>query len=425
MVTFAICGCGNRGLTAYTEYQKYHPDKMKVVAGADIRPERIELLQEMYQVPASSCFASDMELLSMPKLADVMLISTPDRLHVKEALAALDLDYDILLEKPISPDIDECRQLLQKAKEVGRTVTVCHVLRYSPFYSAIKDIIDAGDIGRILTIDMTENVGYWHYCHSFVRGNWRNSILSSPMILQKCCHDLDLMRWFADTRCLSVQSYGAQSFFNKQNTPEGSSERCLSCRYADTCIYSAKVQYILDPVRGVKNAGNSWPVNVVADVPTEESVLEALKNGPYGRCVFACDNDVVDHQTLSLRFENDIFATFTMSAFSEKIDRTIKITGTKGELFGTLSKDLITVKRFGMDEKCIDTGKAAGNSGHGGGDLGLAAAFVDMMENRGENRTSLEASIESHLMAFAAEESRKQDGELIRMDAFLEDAYGK
>ena len=419
MITIAICGCGNRGLTAYTQYQFDHPDRMKVTAGADIRPERLGLLRKMYDVPADMCFHSDEELLAQPKLADAMLISTPDRLHVKEALAALEKGYDLLLEKPISPDPAECLALYRKAAGNGRKVVVCHVLRYTPFYSAIGRLVHEGALGQVLTIDMTENVGYWHYCHSFVRGNWRNSQLSSPMILQKCCHDMDLLNWLAGGRCLSVQSFGRQSFFNSGHAPEGCSDRCLTCRYSDTCLYSAKVQYILDPVRGVKAAGNSWPVNVVADEPMEESVLTALRDGPYGRCVFACDNDVVDHQTLSLQFENDLFATFTMSAFSEKIDRTIKITGTKGELYGALSANAVTLQRFGQPAEQIDLEVLGGHEGHGGGDLGLAADFTDLLEKGGGSRTSIEASMESHMIAFAAEESRKRDGELIRMEDFM------
>ncbi len=419
MVTIAICGCGNRGLTAYTEYQKVHPEKMKVVAGADIRKERLELLKKTYGISDKFCFSSDKELLAQPKLADAMLISTPDRLHVKEALAALDKGYDLLLEKPISPDLEECRELLRKAKSTGRRIVVCHVLRYTPFYSRIHELIHGGMLGRVCTIDMTENVGYWHYCHSFVRGNWRNSRLSSPMILQKCCHDLDLLQWFAGGYCLSVQSFGLQSFFNKENAPESSSDRCFTCRYCDTCLYSAKVHYILDPERGVRAAGSSWPVHVGADEPTEENVMEALKTGPYGRCVFACDNDVVDHQTIDLEFENGVLATFTMSAFTDRIDRTIKITGTKGELFGTLGENRITLRRFGMPEEVIELGDPAGREGHGGGDMGIAAAFVEQIEGGKECGTSIEASIESHLIAFAAEESRKRDGERIRMNEFL------
>ena len=396
---------------------------MKVVAGADIRPERLALLQKIYDVPASACFSSDTDLLAQPKLADAMLISTPDRLHVKEALLALDKGYDILLEKPISPVLNECRELYQKAVRTGRRVIVCHVLRYTPFYSTIHKLITEGAVGNVCTIDMTENVGYWHYCHSFVRGNWRNSELSSPMILQKCCHDMDLLQWFAGGYCLSVQSHGSQSFFNRDHAPEGSSDRCLTCRYADTCLYSAKVQYVLDPVRGVRADGSSWPVNVVADEPTEESVLKELQNGPYGRCVFACDNDVVDHQTLNLEFENDVYATFTMSAFSDRIDRTIKITGTKGELFGVLSENAVTLRRFGEGEERIELGDPAGMEGHGGGDMGLAASFVDLIEKGGESKTSIAASLESHLIAFAAEESRKRGGERIRMDEFMGLSY--
>ena len=199
-ITFAICGCGSRGLEAYATYQKHHPEQMKIVAGADNRPGRLALLREWYGVEESMCFASDEELLAQPKLADVMLIATQDRQHVPAALKALDKGYHVLLEKPISPELSECRQLLEKARETGKLVVVCHVLRYTKFYAALEELVRRGDIGKLETIDAVEHVGYWHYAHSFVRGNWRRTDETSPMILAKSCHDMDILRWLAGGR---------------------------------------------------------------------------------------------------------------------------------------------------------------------------------------------------------------------------------
>ena len=208
-VTFAICGCGARGLEAYAPYQEQHPDEMKVVAGADVRPERLRMLHDRFGVPGKMCFSSDEELLAQPKLADVMIVATLDRQHISAALKALDQGYHVLLEKPISPSLEECRALRQKAHETGKAVVVCHVLRYTRFYAALEDILRRGDIGKIETIDAVEHVAYWHQAHSFVRGNWRRSDETSPMILLKSCHDMDILRWLAGEPCLRVQSFGS------------------------------------------------------------------------------------------------------------------------------------------------------------------------------------------------------------------------
>ena len=226
-VTFAICGCGARGLEAYAPYQARRPDEMKIVAGADTRPERLALLRERYGVPAQMCFGSDEALLAQPRLADVMIVSTQDRQHVPAALAALDKGYHILLEKPISPDLAQCRALQQKARETGKAVVVCHVLRYTRFYAALEAILRQGEIGKIETIDAIEHVAYWHQAHSFVRGNWRRSDETSPMILQKSCHDMDILRWLAGEPCLRVQSFGSLDYFKAENAPAGAAKRCL------------------------------------------------------------------------------------------------------------------------------------------------------------------------------------------------------
>ena len=420
-VTFAICGCGSRGLDAYAAYQERHPERMQIVAGADCRPERLALLREKYAVPAERCFASAEELLSQPKLADALIIATQDRQHVPEALAALEKGYHLLVEKPISPSLEECRLLREKARETGQAVVVCHVLRYTRFYSALESMLRRGDIGKIQTIDAVEHVGYWHYAHSFVRGNWRRSEETSPMILAKSCHDMDILRWLAGEKCLKVQSFGALDHFRAEKAPAGAPARCQDgCPHREECLYDAEKIYITNPRCGVRRVGDGWPCNVVVCEPTEEKIREALRTSPYGRCVYHCDNDVVDHQTVNLEFENNIHATFTMTAFTELCRRTIKITGTRGEIVGNMEENKIHLYRFGEPEQVVDLSAPDGEfSGHGGGDGGLMDHFCQLIAGGGTQAlTSVDASVESHVMALAAEASRVQGGRTVELESF-------
>lgn len=420
-VTFAICGCGARGLEAYAPYQLTHPEDMKVVAGADVRPERLELLQKRFGVPAGMCFPSDEALLAQPKLADVMIVSTQDRQHVSAALKALDKGYHILLEKPISPDLGQCRALQEKARETGRAVVVCHVLRYTKFYAVLEDLLRRGEIGKIETIDAIEHVAYWHQAHSFVRGNWRNSSETSPMILQKSCHDMDILRWLAGAPCLKVQSFGSLDYFKAENAPQGAAPRCLDgCACKDACPYDAEKIYVTDPRTGIRGRGKGWPCAVLASEPDEDKIYAALRTGPYGRCVFHCDNNVVDHQTVNLEFEGNIHATFTMTAFTQDCRRTIKVTGTLGEIEGDMAKNALTLRRFGRPEETFDLNEEGGQfSGHGGGDFGLMASFCRLIaRGGGAGLTGVDASVESHVMALAAEASRLDGGRTIALAGF-------
>ncbi len=420
-VTFAICGCGARGLEAYAPYQLTHPEEMKVVAGADVRPERLELLRKRFGVPAGMCFPSDEALLAQPKLADVMIVSTQDRQHVSAALKALDKGYHILLEKPISPDLGQCRALQEKARETGRAVVVCHVLRYTKFYAVLEDLLRRGEIGKIETIDAIEHVAYWHQAHSFVRGNWRNSSETSPMILQKSCHDMDILRWLAGAPCLKVQSFGSLDYFKAENAPQGAAPRCLDgCACKDACPYDAEKIYVTDPRTGIRGRGKGWPCAVLASEPDEDKIYAALRTGPYGRCVFHCDNNVVDHQTVNLEFEGNIHATFTMTAFTQDCRRTIKVTGTLGEIEGDMAKNALTLRRFGRPEETFDLNEEGGQfSGHGGGDFGLMASFCRLIaRGGGAGLTGVDASVESHVMALAAEASRLDGGRTIALADF-------
>ncbi len=420
-VTFAICGCGCRGLEAYASFQKLHPEKMKIVAGADNRPERLDMLRRWYNVAPEKCFASDEELLAAPRQADVMIIATQDRQHVQEALAALDKGYHLLLEKPISPNLDECLALEKKAHETGRVVVVCHVLRYTKFYAALKELLESGAIGKIETIDAVEHVAYWHYAHSYVRGNWRRSEETSPMILAKSCHDMDIIRWLAGARCKKVQSFGALDYFKSACAPEGAALRCLDgCKCKGECPYDAEKIYLTNERSGYAHIGKGWPCSVLTADPTEESLYEALRNGPYGRCVFHSDNNVVDHQTVNMEFENNIHATFTMTAFTELCHRTVKVTGTLGDVEGDLEDNKLILHRFGQEEKVIDLGCVDSEfAGHGGGDMGMMEYLCDLIaQGKSEGLTSVDASVESHVMALAAEESRVRGGETVDLEQF-------
>ena len=419
-VTFAICGCGARGLEAYAPYQDAHPEEMKIVAGADCRPERLAMLRERYGVRPERCFPSDEALLAQPRLADVMIVATQDRQHVPAALAALDKGYHVLLEKPISPSLEECRALQRKARETGRTVVVCHVLRYTRFYAALEALLRRGEIGRLETIDAIEHVAYWHQAHSFVRGNWRRSDETSPMILAKSCHDMDILRWLAGEPCLRVQSFGSLDYFRAENAPEGAAPRCLDgCKCKDECPYDAEKIYITDPRTSIRGRGAAWPCGVLASEPNEEKIWAALRTGPYGRCVFHCDNDVVDHQTVNLEFANNIHATFTMTAFTQDCHRTIKATGTLGEVEGDMERNTLVLRRFGRPEQVIDLREEGGEfSGHGGGDFGLMRQFCRLIREGGEALTGVDASVESHVMALAAEASRLDGGRTITLADF-------
>ncbi len=413
-ITVAVAGCGSRGQDTYTKVLLTMPEKATIVAAADIDPEKLAGMRRLTGIPESACYASAEEMLAQPKLADVMLICTPDRCHYAEAKAALLKDYDLLLEKPIAPEAAQCRELCDIALQRGRKVAVCHVLRYTAFYQKIKQLLDGGAIGDIVNVQGIEQVGYWHQAHSFVRGNWRNEGLSSCMILQKCCHDMDIMLWLTGRHCRRVSSFGGLSLFRPENAPAGSAARCVDCQVAD-CPYNA-VRFYLDQFR---RSGDEWPQNVVAFDPTEDKLMEALRTGPYGRCVYRCDNDVVDHQVVNLELEDGATVNFTMTAFTAHGGRVIRVGGTMGEIYGDTRQNIIRVMRYGQEDEVIDVRTLTDDfSGHGGGDARLVREFVDLV--RGEigvsgTLTSIDRSVESHLVALAAEESRRHGGAAVEL----------
>ena len=421
IITFAIAGFGDRGST-YASMQDLFPDKMKIVAVADLDPAKVEKARLRYAIPRERCFASVEEMLAQPRLADVMVVSTMDRQHVDHAIPALRKGYHILMEKPISPELDKCREILEVARECPGKVIVCHVLRYTVFYNTLKELISSGRIGEVVSVCANENVAYWHQAHSFVRGNWRNSQETSPMILQKSCHDMDILTWLLGKKCKAVSSFGGTQLFKAERAPEGAARRCLDgCKVKDACPFDAEKIYITSPKTG-RAKGGSWISSILSVENTVESTYKALREGPYGRCVYYCDNDVVDHQQTNLLMEDGSTISFTMCAFTESCYRYFKAMGVKGEIEADMLSNVIHVREFGKPEEVIDVGKLASDlKGHGGGDSGIIQDLLDMLRNGtepNERTTTLEHSMESHFIALAAEESRLHGGRVVELEEF-------
>jgi predicted dehydrogenase len=417
----ALAGLGSRGKDTYAPAAKLFPDKMEIVAIADIDPAKVAEVAREYHVPEEACFSSAEEMIAQDKLADVMFITTQDRQHVRQAIPALKKGYHLLLEKPISPDLNECRELVKVARECDRRVVICHVLRYTPFYSKLKEVIDSGTIGEIVSVMSIENVGWWHQAHSFVRGNWRNSDTTSPMILQKCCHDMDLLLWLTGKTCQSVSSYGSTYLFNEAHAPKGAAKRCLDgCKAKETCPFDAEKIYLDNKKTGFRSGNREWPLDVLTLHPTEESIREAIQTGPYGRCVFYCDNNVVDHQIVNLNMTDGSTISHTMCAFTATGSRYAKFMGTNGEIIADMAENTLRITVFGKDTETIDISKIASDfSGHGGGDIRMVEEFLDMIiEGKDPNNrtTSVERSMESHYCALAAEESRLKGGAVIELE---------
>lgn len=398
-ITAVILGAGSRG-NAYAEYAKNCPEELEIVAVAEPSAAKREQMAKEYNIPEECCFADWTEALSKPKMADAVFVCTMDDMHTEPAIKAMKLGYHVLLEKPMSNNQEECLEIEKAAREYNRVVTVCHVLRYTPFYKTLKRLIEDGEVGEVATIDQIENVGYWHQAHSFVRGNWRNSNESSPMILQKSCHDLDIISWLIDKPCTWVSSFGSLRHFTAENKPEGAPENCMmGCPHSEECPYYAPKVYL--------TGKTGWPVDVVTCDLTPEGITKALKEGPYGRCVYQCDNNVVDRQVVNMEYEGGATAAFTMTAFSADFTRQLKIMGTKGQIMADMSKKEIRLHQFGKEEVKIELDSQDGDKfGHGGGDYGIVKSFIRLVNGEGDNLTSARASLQSHLMCFAAEQSR-------------------
>lgn len=404
-VTGILIGAGARG-RIYAQYAKQYPDELQIVGVAEPKTDRRLMVCAEVGVDASAQYTSWEPLLEQPRMADAAIICTLDNQHIEPVLAALDKGYHVLLEKPMSNTEEECRIIAAAANKAGKILSVCHVLRYTPFYRTLKDLIDSGETGEVTTISQIENVAYWHYAHSFVRGNWRSCLETSPMILQKSCHDMDILLWLMGRECKKAASFGSLRHFNKAHAPQGAPARCLDgCPHSQTCPYYAPKLYL---------TGNTgWPVDMLTTDLTQEGIKNALYTGPYGRCVYYCDNDVVDRQTVILEFSGGSTASFTMTAFTTDSARQLKITGTKAQVTADMETNVIWLHRFGEKEAVkipVEIPVQTNNYGHGGGDFYLMRDFLQGVRSGGEeNLSSARVSLQSHLICFAAERSRLQN----------------
>lgn len=416
-----VIGAGCRGRD-YTRAMLEFPEKFKVVGVAEPEESLRNNMRDTHIIEQTNCFDTWEKILEVPKFADVAIISTMDQMHLGPAVKAMEMGYDLLLEKPAAPSAEDCAAIYKAARKYGRKVMVCHVLRFTPYFMRLKQIIEEGTLGRIIAVEHKEDVGNIHQSHSFVRGNWGNSERSTPMILQKCCHDMDILQWLLDKKCSRLQSFGSLSYFCRENAPKGSPERCFEgCPEYDTCLYNAVKLYYDDK----DNAWFRWVATKSAD-PTDEQVMEALKTTQYGKCIFKCDNDVVDHQTVNMEFEDKTTVTLTMCAFN-KGGRYTHIMGTKGHLYADMGDmnnenfkfyDFETKQTRVLDANIESKGTSI-TTGHGGGDRGIVLALYDYInEIVGADEVSeIGISCENHLMSFAAEESRL-NGTIIDMNEY-------
>lgn len=402
-----LVGAGSRG-AGYARYVHQHPHQVELVGVAEPRDVHRERIARAHRLPPRHVVSDWRALAALPKLADGVIIATQDTQHVEPMEAFADLGYHVLLEKPMAPSPADCRRIVAAAQRNRILFAVCHVMRYTRYTRQLKALVDAGRVGTIASVAHLEPVGYWHQAHSFVRGHWRNEAESSPMLLAKSCHDLDWIRHVVGKPCLHVASFGSLTHFRREEQPAGAADRCLDCAVEPTCPYSAP-RFYLGRVRG---GHTGWPVDVLTADPTEASVTAALRTGPYGRCVYACDNDVVDHQVVNMQFAGGATASFTMTAFTRQRDRETRIFGTRGELFG--NGRTIEVHDFLTDRtETIDTHQSSDGSiatGHGGGDDQLMAQFVAAIAtgDPGKILSGPEESLETHLMVFAADTARRE-----------------
>jgi predicted dehydrogenase len=414
-LTAVLCGAGGRGFFAYSPYAQQNPDRLRFVAVAEPNDERRARFADVHGIPAERQFRSWEDLIAQGKIADTCFNMTQDQMHRDSTIAALAQGYDVLLEKPMANQLSDSVALVQAAERHGRLLQICHVLRYTPFFETINRIVQSGRLGDLVSVTHRENVVFWHMAHSFVRGNWRKLADSSPMILAKCCHDLDILFWNTGA-AKRLHSFGSLLHFRAENKPANATARCTDgCPAAESCPFDARRIYL-----NMEN--NTWPITTITNDLSYESRLKALQEGPYGRCVYQCDNDVVDHQVVSYETAGGATVTLTMQGHAHRESRSMRYDGTRATMRASFEygggaveiSDHVT----GITEQVPVEIRSGG---HGGGDFGIVHSFVQAMRGEAEPLTTARESLESHLMAFAAEESR-QTNQVIDMAAYRQRA---
>ena len=424
-----LIGAGQRGARAYASYALEHPDEVRFVGVAEPDPIRRQRFADDHDLDDTQCYATWQELIARGQMGDAALVTTQDQMHVAPTVAALDAGYNVLLEKPMAHTLAGCVELIQAAERNGRILQICHVLRYSPFWRALHNVLESGRLGEIVTVEHRENVAYWHMAHSFVRGNWRNTAESSPMILAKCCHDLDILVWNLPSPVKRLSSIGSLLHYRAENVGPEIPLRCTDgCPIEQTCPFSAIGIYLdmrpFPHYLAEAQAGRfdleepkTWPFTVLSPDVSRASRQRALETGPYGRCVYRCDNDVVDHQMVTMELETGASVALVMHGHSNEEHRSMRYDGTRATLrarFGNHSEIIIHDHGTGAVEHVPIEQKV---TGHGGGDHNLMADFLAAVRGEIPPLTNARASLESHLLAFAAEEARLNHS-VIEMEDF-------
>jgi len=411
-VRLIVVGAGNRG-KVYATYALEHPARAKVVAVCDPLKYRREFLARTHNIPASSVFDNWEDCVAKEKFADAVVIATPDCHHAAPAIAFANKGYNILVEKPMAVTEEDCIRMTKAVMDNNVIMCVGHVMRYTPYTQRIKQIVENGLLGEVISIQHLEPVGYWHAAHSYVRGNWSKEEEATFMLMAKSCHDVDWLRYIMGKKCVSVSSFGSQSHFKKEKKPKevGDVKKCVDCPAQDTCPYSATTIYLRPAERGFKE----WPLSVLATdgEPDVENITDAITNGPYGRCVYECDNNVVDNQVVNMEFEDGRTSSFSMVSFSQEICvRKTRIFGSHGQLecdgHNIIFHDF---RGEGRTEKIIvDPCPPTRMNGHSGADYYLMRNFVRAVDKKNPDYIlsgPLE-TLESHLIVFKAEQARKE-----------------
>ena len=411
MLKYILIGYGQRGRFYADCLRKLN--RAEPAAVCDTRQCKLDLAKRNLGLRDGQLYRDADALFAAGKIADLAIIASMDCAHYAQAVKALQLGYHLLLEKPIAQTERQCREIAALAKKLGRKVYVCHVLRYAPIYTAIKKMLAGGTFGDVVTITQTEHVGWWHQAHSYVRGNWRRSEESSPMIVAKCCHDLDLFAWLIGKKCDKVSSFGSLYYYNREHAPEGSGDYCYNCKLKDTCVYNCLNFYTKYPDFAFASGqylGDGQDKQAIAECFSQES-------NPYARCVFKCDNDVVDHQVVNMLFEGGVTAQLTMTAFCEGGIRTIRVHATKGFIEASMLDNVIRYEIYGQEPQELRVAVGETFGGHGGGDEKLVEDVVNDLEGGRDSLclTSIDRSVMSHLMGFAAEQSRVRGGKAVKI----------
>jgi len=408
-VPVALIGAGVRGSLAYGAWGLRHSERARIIAVAEPDDARRERFADEHGVAGEARFRDWPELLAGGPPVGGVIVATPDPQHAEPAIHALELGLDVLLEKPVARTPQELGRLITAARASAGRLTVAHPLRHAPLFEALVAMVRAGRVGRVMTVDHVENVGYLHFAHSFVRGNWRRMDESAPLILAKACHDFDLLAWLVEAPWTRVASFGSLSHFRPESAPPGAPARCIEgCPVQPTCPFDS-VAFYLDPATPAP-----WLAAVSLD-RSPEGLRDALWSGPYGRCVYRCENDVADHQVTIIDFADGTTATLTVSAFTADVTRTIRVMGSHAEIAGNLITGRLEVSQFrpGSPAPTKIEQVAFAEDGHGGGDDRLMDAFVTGLEQRRAGgrlplaEGALEAAVVGHVLAFAAEESRR------------------